>query len=84
MRRGKLEEQIERMYYHNWSADPYSLGAYSYIGVGGAQAPKQLTRPVESTLLFAGEVTDAENSGTVEGAIASGRRAAQQALKLLA
>jgi monoamine oxidase len=32
--------------------------------------------------LFAGEVTDAENSGTVEGAIASGRRAAQQALKL--
>ncbi|HEY0672911.1 MAG TPA: NAD(P)/FAD-dependent oxidoreductase [Longimicrobiales bacterium] len=84
MRRARLEPLIDAIYYHDWSADPYSLGAYSYIGVGGVQAPKQLTRPVESTLLFAGEATDSENSGTVEGAIASGKRAAQQCLKLLA
>jgi monoamine oxidase len=44
-------------------------------------APKQLTRPVESTLFFAGEATDTENSGTVEGAIASGYRAAKQCLR---
>jgi monoamine oxidase len=81
IRRSRLEPQVERMYFHDWSADRYSLGAYSYIGVGGTEAPKQLMRPVESTLFFAGEATDSENSGTVEGAIASGIRAAKQILK---
>ena len=81
MRRSRLEPLIEAAYYHDWSADPYALGAYSYIGVGGVDAPKQLARPVESTLFFAGEATDAKNGGRVEGAIASGRRAAQQSLK---
>jgi monoamine oxidase len=71
------------MYYHDWSRDPYALGAYSYIGVGGVDAPKQLARPVEHTLFFAGEATDSENSGTVEGAITSGQRAAKQCLKSL-
>ncbi len=84
LRRGRLEPLIDAIYYHDWSTDPQALGAYSYIGVGGVDAPKQLKRPVESTLLFAGEATDTENSGTVEGAIASGRRAAQQCLRLLA
>ncbi len=81
IRRARLEALVERMYYHDWSADRYSLGAYSYVGVGGAEAPKHLTRPVESTLFFAGEATDSEDSGTVEGAIASGVRAAKQILK---
>jgi monoamine oxidase len=81
IRRSRLEAQVERIYFHDWSSDRYSLGAYSYIGVGGTDAPRQLTRPVESTLFFAGEATDTENSGTVEGAIASGIRAARQILK---
>jgi len=33
---------------------------------------------VESTLFFAGEATDPEGAGTVEGAIATGLRAARQ------
>ena len=81
IRRTRLDAMVERMYFHDWSGDRYSLGAYSYVGVGGTEAPKQLTRPVESTLFFAGEATDSENSGTVEGAIASGIRAARQILK---
>jgi monoamine oxidase len=81
VRRARLEQLVQSIYYHDWSADPYSLGAYSYVGVGGADAPKQLTRPVEMTLFFAGEATDSENSGTVEGAIASGQRAARQCLR---
>jgi monoamine oxidase len=81
LRRPRLDALVERIYFHDWSADPYALGAYSYVGVGGADAPRQLTRPVESTLFFAGEATDSENSGTVEGAIASGIRAAKQILK---
>jgi monoamine oxidase len=81
LRRSRVEALIEGVYYHDWTKDAYSLGAYSYVGVGGKDAPKQLTRPVESTLFFAGEATDAENSGTVEGAIASGKRAAGQILR---
>jgi monoamine oxidase len=37
-----------------------------------------LARPVEGTIFFAGEHTEAEETGTVSGAIASGRRAARQ------
>ena len=81
IRRARLEGLIEGMHYHDWTSDPYSLGSYSYVGVGGTDAPRLLTRPVESTLFFAGEATDAENSGTVEGAIASGKRAAGQVLR---
>jgi monoamine oxidase len=63
---------------HNWSTDPFSRGAYSYVVVGGAGASKTLSRPVEGTLFFAGEAFDAEGrNGTVEGAIACGRHAAK-------
>jgi monoamine oxidase len=67
---------------HNWSADPFSRGAYSYVLVGGADAATRLARPVAGTLFFAGEAFDAEGrNGTVEGAIASGRRAARQVVR---
>lgn len=65
---------------HDWSADPWARGAYSYEAVGGASAPAVLARPVAGTLHFAGEATDRNQSGTVPGAIASGRRAARQIL----
>jgi monoamine oxidase len=81
VRRARMEQLIEDSYFHDWTHDRHSLGAYSYVGVGGTDAPKQLTRPVESTLFFAGEATESENSGTVEGAIASGYRAARQCLR---
>ena len=41
-------------------------------------APRALARPVAGTLFFAGEATDAEDIGTVAGAITSGRRAGRQ------
>ena len=69
---------------HNWVRDPFARGAYSYITVGGQDAPAKLARPLRRTLFFAGEATDAEGrTGTVHGAIASGRRAARQALGAL-
>jgi len=56
---------------------PLSVGAYSYIPVGGNEAQAQLAQPVENTLFFAGEATNTEgHHGTVHGAIASGLRAA--------
>ena len=69
---------------HDWLDDPYSRGAYSYPLVGGSEAAKVLARPVQGTLFFAGEAMDSEmRSGTVHGAIGSGRRAAKLALRAL-
>jgi monoamine oxidase len=66
---------------HDWTADAFSRGAYSYQAVGGASSPERLARPVEDTLFFAGEATSTAHSGTVSGAIESGRRAARLALR---
>jgi monoamine oxidase len=85
MARRRFERHVRGCHMHNWSADPFSRGAYSYVVVGGAEASKTLARSVEGTLFFAGEAFDAEGrNGTVEGAIASGRRAARQVSRALA
>ncbi len=79
----KLEQLLEGAHFHDWQADPYSRGAYSYAKVGAAHAPEALSRPVQGTLFFAGEATDVSgNTGTVHGAIASGRRAAAEILQI--
>ena len=63
---------------HDWQADPYARGGYSYVKVGGTGAREELAAPLEDTLYFAGEATDVEESGTVGGALASGIRAAKE------
>ena len=72
--------QLEAVYVHDWSRDPYSHGAYSYVAVGGATAREDLAKPLEDTLFFAGEATDTEESATVTGALLSGERAAREVL----
>lgn len=81
--RRELEEKLDAWTSHDWRADPFARGAYSYIGVGGMSAPGALARPVEGTLFFAGEATNGEQIGTVAGALASGRRAAREILRVL-
>ena len=52
--------------------------------VGGEGGPAELARPLRGTLFFAGEAADLEGrTGTVHGAIATGRRAAREAMKSL-
>jgi monoamine oxidase len=73
----ELEGLLEHAYFHDWQTDSFSRGAYSYAKVGADQAPQALGAPVENTLFFAGEATDANGlNGTVHAAIASGRRTA--------
>jgi monoamine oxidase len=79
--RNLLDDQLESWAMHDWQADPFSRGAYSYPGVGAAAAQAALSKPVERTLAFAGEYTDAEQIGTVAAAIASGKRAARSLFK---
>lgn len=79
--RERLGDLLVEAYHHDWSADPFTGGAYSYARVGGADAFSALGHPIEGTLVAAGEATagDGEN-GTVQGAIASGERAARAIL----
>jgi monoamine oxidase len=71
----------EAVYFHNWQADPFFRGAYSYVPAGHLAARRALAQPVEETLYVAGEAADLKgHSGTVHGAIASGIRAAERVL----
>lgn len=79
--RGEVEAQFEHAYTHDWQADPYARGAYSYLPVGGVEAQKSLAEPVGGVLFFAGEATNTDgHNGTVHGALATGQRAAREVL----
>ncbi len=72
-----LAAELLNWHAHNWSADPFSRGAYSYVRPGGLPAQARFGEPIEGTLCFAGEAVDAQgHSSTVHGALASGERAA--------
>jgi monoamine oxidase len=71
---------------HDWSSDPFTRGAYSYLPVNGLEAQQTLAQSVGGTelgknvLFFAGETTSVGHVGTVHGAIESGERAALEIL----
>lgn len=72
---------FEGAYSHDWQADPFACGAYSYLVAGGGNAREQLARPLAKTLFFAGEAAETGGeSGTVAGALESGKRAVEQLL----
>jgi len=73
--------RIEGFLAQDWQADPFARGGYSYVLVGGQGARAALAKPVRDTLYFAGEATDAEEAGTVAGALRSGTRAAREILR---
>ncbi|HWZ52478.1 MAG TPA: NAD(P)/FAD-dependent oxidoreductase [Granulicella sp.] len=78
---GYVRDQMLGCYTHNWQADPDALGAYSYVGTGGLDAPQRMSEPVADTLYFAGEHTDTAGQwGTVHAALGSGLRTARQIL----
>jgi monoamine oxidase len=82
--RRRLTARVDAAWTHNWEHDPFARGAYSYQMVGGANAPSALARSLHGTLFFAGEATETSGAtGTVHGAIATGRRAAKQVLRAL-
>jgi monoamine oxidase len=77
-----LHRELQHSYLHDWQADPFSRGAYSYGKAVCDGAQEALAHPVEDTLFFAGEATDTTgHNGTVHGAMASGYRAAQEILQ---
>ena len=79
---GEVESRLEAFHFHDWTNDPLARGAYTYVGVGGAEAHVTLAAPVAETLYFAGEATCGGGyNATMEGAVRSGRRAAGELLR---
>lgn len=66
-----------------WSNDPFSLGAFSFPGVGTTEATwEALARP-EGRIFFAGEHCFPPYRGTIKGAVISARFAYSEILKLV-
>lgn len=75
--RARVARDLVEVVVHDWSADPWSRGAYSYTAAGAEDAADTLAQPVCGTLFFAGEATAAD-PGTVPAALGSGVRAARE------
>jgi monoamine oxidase len=78
-----VADAVDHWHFHDYAADPFARGAYSFTKVGGMDAADRLARPLGDRIFFAGEATDAEYEGTVAGALGSGQRAANQVLATL-
>jgi monoamine oxidase len=60
-----------------WNLDPFTLGVYSTLGVGGTPADRAtLGEPITARVVLAGEYTSVEYPATMHGAFHSGERAA--------
>jgi monoamine oxidase len=64
-----------------WSVDPFSLGSYSFIGVGASLADRDALAAPEGRRFFAGEACSHDHAGTVHGAYTSGEAAANAVLR---
>jgi monoamine oxidase len=62
-----------------WHDDPWVRGSYSARSISAPLRDEDLAKPIEP-LYFAGEHTAGEWHGLMEGALRSGRRAAEQVL----
>lgn len=78
--RRRIDALLAGTFHHDWQRDPFSRCAYSYAAVGGANAHAELAKPLRGTLFFAGEATSGDETGTVAGAVESGKRAARELL----
>jgi monoamine oxidase len=78
-----LEERLDAAAVVDWTRDRYARGGYAVFPAGSAGATEALARSVEGTLFFAGEATAGGRAGMVDGALASGERAAREVLASL-
>jgi monoamine oxidase len=79
-----IRERLEWSNLRDWNSDPYTLGSYSFPAPGGYRQRYIYATPIEDTLYFAGESTEAPpHYQTVHGAYKSGRRAAREILSSL-
>lgn len=73
----EVKGQVINIHHHSWNEDPSFLGAYSYPRVN-YRGMTNLANNFEDTLFLAGEAFHEEMSGTVEGALVSGKKVAER------
>jgi len=67
-----------------WAEQPFVRGGYSYPKLGSLGDRERLAKPVNNQLFFCGEATSYTcDSGTINAALLTGKRAAEQALATL-
>jgi len=60
-----------------WASDPYAMGSYSYVKVGGKPEDfENLAEPIQNRIFFAGEATNRKHWAAAHGAYLSGLNAA--------
>lgn len=79
----ELDPDPEMALLSSWHEDPWVRGAYSARSLASPLRDEDLQRPI-GPLFFAGEHTAGEWHGLMEGALRSGRRAADQVLGIAA
>ena len=66
-----------------WASEPWTRGAYSAAKPGQAHQRRELAKPLDGRLFFAGEATAAGTQATCHGAYLSGIRAAEEVARSL-
>lgn len=75
---GTSKAYTGRAYEDHWSVDPWHKGAYSYYRVGQFTSFAGIEHLQQGLVHFAGEHTDVAQQGFLDGAVASGARAADE------
>jgi len=76
-----LQQQLTASKVADWVENPFTRGAYTFTTVDIANVKNSLAEPIEDTLYFAGEAFYfGEGTGTVEAALASGKKTAERIL----
>jgi monoamine oxidase len=76
-----VRSQVKEVYSHDWSNDPFSRGAYSYVALDGVDIEKNI-EVFADTVFLAGEAFAYGSAhGTVHGAFESGVRTAEKILR---
>lgn len=80
----EVERHFVKGAFHDWAADPMTLGAYSAARPGHADAREIIKRPVGDRVFFAGEACAGSYLATCGGAAMSGEQTADEVAATLA
>ena len=69
------------VYYH-WNKNPYVRGGYSSPTAHACGLREQLASPLDDCVFFAGEATNVKVSATIQSAIETGMRAADEVCRV--
>ena len=79
-----VRKHVTRSIATAWTTEPWTKGSYSMATPGNANQRKELAKPIDNRLFFAGEATVNGAQATCHGAYLSGVRAADEIANVIA